>query len=76
MLETSDAMLSLAMLAAFALIVAGLWLVRAPGGNRLKAGLMIAAGLVTIFNVWINTLPLPDAPPKPAVPLEPAAKLQ
>lgn len=62
MLDTSDAMLTLAMLAAFALILGGLWLIRAPGGNRLKAGLMIAAGLVTIFNVWINTLPLPAAP--------------
>jgi flagellar biogenesis protein FliO len=59
MLDTSDAMLSLAMIAAFALILAGIWLIRAPGGNRLKAGLMIAAGLVTIFNVWVNTLPLP-----------------
>lgn len=62
MLDTSDAMLTLAMLAAFALMLGGLWLIRAPGGNRLKAGLMIAAGLVTIFNVWINTLPLPAAP--------------
>jgi hypothetical protein len=62
MIETSDALLALAMLAAFALILAGLWLLRAPGGNRLKAGLMVAAGLVTIFNVWINTLPLPAHP--------------
>lgn len=62
MLDTSDAMLTLAMLAAFALILGGLWTFRAAGGNRLKAGLMIAAGLVTIFNVWINTLPLPSAP--------------
>jgi hypothetical protein len=61
MLDTSNAMLTLAMLAAFALILAGLWLFRAPGGNRVKAGLMVAAGLVTIFNVWINTLPLPPA---------------
>jgi hypothetical protein len=62
MLDTSDAMLTLAMLAAFALILGGLWLFRAPGGNRLKAGLMVGAGLVTIFNVWINTLPMPAAP--------------
>jgi len=62
MLETSDVMLSFAMLAAFVLIAGGLWLLRAPGGNRLKAGLMVAAGVVTIFNVWINTLPLPPAP--------------
>lgn len=62
MLDTSNAMLTLTMLAAFALVLGGLWLVRAPGGSRLKAGLMIAAGLVTVFNVWINTLPLP-APP-------------
>ncbi len=62
MLDTSNAMLTLAMLAAFALILGGLWLIRAPGGNRLKAGLMIMAGLVTVFNVWVNTLPLPPAP--------------
>jgi hypothetical protein len=67
MLDTSDAMLSLAMIAAFALIIAGIWLIRAPGGNRLKAGLMIAAGLVTIFNVWINTLPLPPVPEAPVL---------
>ncbi len=64
MLDTSDAMLTLAMLAAFALILGGLWLFRAPGGNRVKAGLMIGAGLVTIFNVWISRLPAP-APPAP-----------
>lgn len=65
MLETSNAMITLAMLAAFALVLGGLWLLRAPGGNRLKAGLMIAAGLVTVFNVWINTLPVPASVPVP-----------
>ncbi|WP_439534761.1 hypothetical protein [Polymorphobacter sp.] len=62
MLDTSSPMLSLAMVAAFILIGGGFWLIRAPGGNRLKAGLMIAAGVVTLFNVWVNTLPLPPAP--------------
>lgn len=69
MLDTSNAMLTLAMLAAFALILGGLWVFRAPGGNRVKAGLMVGAGLVTIFNVWVNTLPTPAArPPIQATP--------
>jgi hypothetical protein len=72
MLDTSDAMLTLAMLAAFALILGGLWLLRAAGGSRVKAGLMIGAGLVTIFNVWINTLPPPPLqPPPPSQPPPP-----
>ncbi len=68
---TGDAFLAIAMLAAFALILGGLWLLRAPGGNRVKAGLMIGAGLVTIFNVWVNTLPLPADTSKPAATRQP-----
>lgn len=52
-------LLGLAAGAAFALIVAGIWLVRQPGGNRVKAALMIVAGLVILFNGWINSLPVP-----------------
>ena len=52
-------LLGLAAGAAFALIVAGIWLLRQPGGNRVKAALMIVAGLVILFNGWINSLPVP-----------------
>jgi hypothetical protein len=54
-------LLGLAAGAAFALIVAGIWLLRQPGANRLKAMLMIVAGLVILFNGWINSLPIPSA---------------
>lgn len=52
-------LLGLAAGAAFALIVAGIWLLRQPSGNRVKAALMIVAGLVILFNGWINSLPVP-----------------
>lgn len=55
-------LLGLSAAAAFALIATGIWLLRQPGGNRLKAGLMIVAGVVIMFNGWINSLPLPAAP--------------
>ena len=51
-------LLGLSAAAAFALIVAGIWLVRQPGGNRTKAVLMVVAGLVILFNGWINSLPI------------------
>ena len=50
---------TIAMLAAFALIGGGVWALTRPGISRLKAALMVAAGLVVLFNVWINTLPPP-----------------
>jgi hypothetical protein len=37
----------------------GIWLLRQSGGNKVKAGLMVVAGLVILFNAWINTLPVP-----------------
>lgn len=49
----------LALVAALALVLGGLWLWRQPGGNRTKAVLMIVAGAVVAFNAWINSLPLP-----------------
>ncbi len=52
------AALTAAMLAALALIVTGGWMLARGVGTRLKAGLMIAAGLVTIFNVWVATVPV------------------
>lgn len=54
----NDILIGLAMLAAFALIGTGLWMLAKGIGTRLKAGLMIAAGAVTIFNVWVSTVPL------------------
>lgn len=45
--------------AAFALMAMGIWLLRQAGGNKVKAGLMVVAGLVILFNAWINTLPVP-----------------
>ena len=56
-----QAALTAAMFAAFALVGTGVWMLVRGVGTRLKAGLMIAAGVVTIFNVWINSLP----PPRP-----------
>ena len=57
--EAPSIIFGLAAAAAFALIATGIWLLRQPGGNRLKAGLMVVAGLVILFNAWINSLPLP-----------------
>ena len=49
----------LSAMAAAALGFGGVWLFRQPGGNRVKAVLMIVAGLVILFNGWINSLPMP-----------------
>ncbi len=49
----------LALVAALALVLGGVWLLRQPGSNRTKALLMMVAGLVVAFNAWINSLPLP-----------------
>lgn len=49
----------LSLVAAFSLVVGGLWLLRQPGGNRTKAVLMMVAGLVVAFNAWVNSLPVP-----------------
>ena len=52
-------LLGLSAAAAFALIATGIWLLRQPGGNCTKAALMVVAGLVILFNGWINSLPVP-----------------
>jgi hypothetical protein len=49
----------LALAAALALVLGGLWLLRQPGGNRTKAVLMMLAGLVVAFNAWVVSLPIP-----------------
>ncbi|OYU15626.1 MAG: hypothetical protein CFE37_04690 [Alphaproteobacteria bacterium PA4] len=54
-------LLGLSAAAALALVVMGIWLLWQPGGNRVKAGLMVLAGLVIVFNAWINSLPAPGA---------------
>ncbi len=53
----TDVLLGIAMLAAFALIGTGLWMLAKRVGTPVKAWLMVAAGVVTIFNVWVNTAP-------------------
>ncbi len=55
-------LLGLSIAAALALIATGFWLLQQPGGNRLKASLMMVAGVVIVFNAWINSLPLPVSP--------------
>jgi len=52
----------LAHVAALALLLGGLWLLRQPGGNRTKAMLMIIAAAVVEFNVFVATFPPPDLP--------------
>nr|WP_310523732.1 hypothetical protein [Polymorphobacter sp.] len=59
--EAPSIIFGLSAAAAFALIATGIWLLRQPGGNRVKAGLMIVAGVVILFNAWVNTLPLPPS---------------
>jgi hypothetical protein len=57
--EAPSIIFGLASAASFALIATGIWLLRQPGGNKLKATLMVVAGFVILFNAWINTLPVP-----------------
>jgi hypothetical protein len=56
---TISPLVGLAFAAALSLVAGGLWLLRAPGGNRTKAVLMMIAGAVVAFNAWINSLPVP-----------------
>lgn len=60
--EAPQIIFGLSVAAALALIITGIWLVRQPGGNRTKAALMIVAGVVIVFNAWINSLPVPVSP--------------
>lgn len=57
MTGTASLMLSILMLAAFALIGGGGWLL-ARGGDRKRGALMLVAGLVLAGNVAILTWPL------------------
>ena len=71
--EAPSIIFGLSVVAAFALIATGIWLLRQAGGNRTKAVLMMLAGVVILFNAWLNTLPLPAAPGEAAPAVVPAA---
>jgi hypothetical protein len=51
-------LLTLAILAAFGLMLGGVVLIRRGADQRLKGGLMIGAGIITLINIYsFATLP-------------------
>ncbi len=54
----TEALLSAAVLAAFALIGRGVWLLWRRRGKSLNAWLMIGAAMVLLINVWLGSMPL------------------
>ncbi len=52
-------LLSLGVLAGLLLGGFGIWALAAGYGDRLKAGLMVGAGVVVLLNVWLYSLPPP-----------------
>ena len=52
-------LLSLGALAGLLLGGFGLWALATGYGDRLKAGLMVGAGVVVLINVWLYALPVP-----------------
>ncbi|MBV8971024.1 MAG: hypothetical protein JO290_01900 [Sphingomonadaceae bacterium] len=52
-------LLSLAVLAALALIGVGLRALATGRGDRVRAGLMVAAGVIVLINVVLITAPVP-----------------
>ncbi len=52
-------LLSLGVLAGLLLAGFGIWMLVTGFGDRLKAGLMIGAGVVVLINVWLYALPMP-----------------
>lgn len=58
MIET---LLSLGALAGLLLVGFGVWALATSYGDRLKAGLMVGAGVVVLINVWLYATPLPSA---------------
>lgn len=52
-------LLSLGALAGLLLGGFGIWALITGYGDRLKAGLMIGAGVVVLINVWLYALPPP-----------------
>lgn len=55
----TEALLSVAVLAAFALIGRGVWLLWRRRGKPLNARLMIGAAVVLLINVWLGSMPVP-----------------
>ncbi len=53
------ALLSLGVLAGLLLGGFGIWAFVTGYGDRLKAGLMVGAGVVVLINVWLYSLPPP-----------------
>lgn len=51
--------LGMAMLAVFALVAGGIYLIRRAPADRRRGGLMLAAALVLLVNVLILTWPMP-----------------
>ncbi len=54
-------LLSLGVIAGLLLGGFGIWALVTGYGDRLKAGLMIGAGVVVLVNVWLYALPSPGA---------------
>ena len=52
-------LLSLGVLAGLVLIGVGGRALATGQSDRLKAGLMVGAGVVTLINVWLYALPMP-----------------
>ncbi len=52
MIKLLPILLALAVLAAFALFIGGSLLLRRGAAHRLKGGLMIGAGIITLLNVY------------------------
>lgn len=62
-----DTLLGLGALAAFVLIGFGVRGLIARDIDRLKAGLMVGAGIVVLINVWLYSLPRPRPSTAPAL---------
>jgi hypothetical protein len=56
-----ETLLSLGALAGLLLVGFGVWALATGYGDRLKAGLMVGAGVVVLINVWLYATPLPSA---------------
>lgn len=54
------ALLSLGALAGLLLGGFGIWALATGYGDRVKAGLMVGAGIVVLINVWLYSLPPPS----------------
>ncbi len=55
----TEVLLSIAVLAAFALLARGAWLLWRRQGKPLNAWLMLGVAVVLLINVWAGSMPLP-----------------